>query len=51
MAEYPATPPEFVPRFTTEESCRDWLFQLRWPDGIQCPRLGHLKTWLIGGVP
>ena len=28
---------EFVKRFSTEEQCRDYLFQLRWPDGFECP--------------
>jgi len=28
---------EFVKRFSTEKQCRDYLFQLRWPDGFACP--------------
>jgi len=31
---------EFVKRFSTEEQCRDYLFQLRWPNGFGCPRCG-----------
>jgi transposase-like protein len=31
---------EFVKRFSTEEQCRDYLFQLRWPNGFKCPRCG-----------
>ena len=31
---------EFVKRFITEEQCRDYLFQLRWPNGFRCPRCG-----------
>jgi len=31
---------EFVKQFSTEEQCRDYLFQLRWPDGFKCPRCG-----------
>ncbi len=50
MEDYPATLVEFEARFGTEESCRDYLFQLRWPDGFQCPRCGHPKAWPIGGV-
>lgn len=50
MEDYPATLLEFEARFTTEASCRDYLFQLRWPDGFQCPRCGHPKAWPIGGV-
>lgn len=40
MREYPMTFDEFVKRFSTEEQCRDYLFQLRWPNGYQCPRCG-----------
>jgi len=32
---------EFQRRFATEEACVDHLFQLRWPEGYQCPRCGH----------
>lgn len=38
MREYPMTFEEFVKRFSTEEQCRDYLFQLRWPNGFKCPR-------------
>jgi transposase-like protein len=27
-----------VSRFNTEEKCRSYLEQLRWPDGVRCPR-------------
>ena len=40
MREYPMTFSEFVKRFSTEEQCRDYLFQLRWPKGYKCPRCG-----------
>jgi transposase-like protein len=50
MEDYPATLLEFEARFSTEESCRDYLFQLRWPNGFHCPRCGHPKAWSIGGV-
>ena len=29
---------EFVKQFSTEEQCRNYLFQLRWPDGFLCPQ-------------
>ena len=29
---------EFVKQFSTEEQCRDYLFQLRWPNGFACPQ-------------
>ena len=39
--------------FPNEDACATWLFELRWPDGFECPACGHkeccaLKTrkWL-----
>ena len=37
MKEYPMTFDEFVKNFHTEEQCRDYLYQLRWPNGFVCP--------------
>jgi transposase-like protein/ribosomal protein L37AE/L43A len=39
---------EFTSRFTTEEQCRDYLCQLRWPSGFECPKCGGEAAWLIG---
>lgn len=47
MEDYPKTLSEFEERFSTEDSCRDYLFQLRWPNGFQCPQCGHKKAWPI----
>lgn len=43
--EYPGTLLEFEHWFRTEESCRDYLIQLRWPQGFGCPKCGGAKTW------
>ena len=32
---------EFLNRFGTEESCRDYLAAQRWPGGFDCPKCGH----------
>ncbi len=48
MRRYPHTLPEFEAWFSTEEACRDYLFQLRWPDGFRCPRCGRDKAWPVG---
>lgn len=32
MEDYPRTIMEFEKRFATEEACRDYLIQLRWPN-------------------
>lgn len=50
MEDYPRTLGEFEVRFSTEESCRDYLFHLRWPDGFLCPRCSREKAWPIGAT-
>lgn len=45
MEDYPANLMDFESRFTTEEACREYLFQLRWPDGFRCPRCSGNKAW------
>jgi transposase-like protein len=50
MEDYPKTLTEFEARFSTEQDCRDCLFQLRWPSGFACPHCGHKKAWPIGEV-
>jgi transposase-like protein len=44
--DYPQTLLEFNDRFLTEEACRKYLYQLRWPNGFHCPRCGHSKYWV-----
>ena len=36
---------EFETRFSTEEACRKYIYQLRWPEGFVCPRCGGHKGW------
>ena len=50
MEDYPKTLLEFEKRFSTEEACRDYLYQLRWPEGFRCPRCDCEKAWPIGKV-
>lgn len=47
MEDYPRTLAEFEARFSAEEACLDYLFQLRWPNGYVCPRCGHTKGWRV----
>ncbi|MFQ6610965.1 MAG: transposase, partial [Fidelibacterota bacterium] len=47
MEDYPKNILEFETRFNSEESCRDYLFQLRWPNGFKCPHCGHEKSWPV----
>jgi len=46
MGDYPETLLEFEQRFASEEACREYLFNLRWPHGFRCPRCQHDKAWL-----
>jgi len=50
MEDYPQDFMEFKERFSTDEACRDYLFQLRWPEGFRCPRCQHTKAWPTGGT-
>ena len=43
--DYPQTLLEFEERFVTDQACRDYLFQLRWPGGFVCPRCGGQRSW------
>ena len=46
MEDYPKTVLDFERHFATEESCHQYIFDLRWPDGFRCPRCGHEKAWV-----
>jgi transposase-like protein len=45
MEDYPKTIAEFESRFSSEEACRNYLYQLRWPLGFICPRCRGTKAW------
>ena len=45
MEDYPKNLLELERRFSTEEACRQYLYELRWPDGFRCPRCWHGKGW------
>src|SRR5438093_13412427 len=48
MEDCPRTLPELEARFATEEACREYLWQLRWPGGFCCPACTHTKAWPTG---
>ena len=48
MKEYPMTFQEFIKRFSTEEQCREYLFELRFPNGFTCPKCNHGEYWEVG---
>lgn len=37
MEDFPKNLTEFRDRFSTEQSCIDYLIALRWPNGFECP--------------
>jgi len=37
MEDYPKTILEFEQRFSTEEAHKEYLFRLRWPQGLLVP--------------
>ncbi len=43
--DYPRTLAELEARFATEAACREYLVQLRWPDGFVCPRCQGRSVW------
>jgi transposase-like protein len=45
MEDYPKTVLDFEQRFATEEACRRYLAELRWPDGFCCPHCGEKQAW------
>ena len=44
MEDFPRNLTEFDARFGSEASCREYLFQLRWPEGFRCPRCGGQES-------
>jgi len=50
MEDYPKNLMEFEARFSAEEACRDYLYQLRWPNGFCCSRCGHDSAWPVSAV-
>lgn len=46
MEDYPRTWSELEHRFRSERACREYLAQLRWPDGFRCPGCGDAGGWL-----
>lgn len=45
--DYPRTFQEFDARFATEVRCREYVIELRWPDGFKCPRCGaRSEPWV-----
>lgn len=50
MEDYPRSIEEFEARFSSEEACREYLVQLRWPEGFRCPRCNHGQAWVASAT-
>jgi len=48
--DYPRNMSELEARFSSEEACRAYLLQVRWPEGFRCPRCGGGKAWPFRSV-
>jgi transposase-like protein len=42
---------QLVARFQTEEDCKAFLTERRWPEGVYCPRCGNVKVWEVKSRP
>jgi len=45
MEEYPQTLGELDEHYGTESACREYLEQIRWPDGFVCPHCSGRRVW------
>src|SRR3954453_22764085 len=46
--DYPRTYQEFTAWFSDDAGCREYLGNLRWPDGFICPECGCGGGWRTG---
>jgi transposase-like protein len=42
---------ELLDRFQTEDDCKAFLVERRWPNGVTCPRCGNAKVWEVKSRP
>ena len=47
--DFPKTLAEFQVRFASEDACRRYLMESRWPNGYRCPRCGHAEAYPVAG--
>lgn len=47
MEDYPHDTIEFDKRFSTEESCIEYLHKIRWLNGFACLSCGSQKSWVV----
>ncbi|MGD9728161.1 MAG: IS1595 family transposase [Nitrospiraceae bacterium] len=42
---------QLTARFATEEACKMFLAQMRWPNGVKCPRCQNPKVYVLKARP
>ncbi len=42
---------QLMQRFSTEEACKQFLQERRWPNGVECPRCGNNKVYELKSKP
>lgn len=42
---------QLMQRFSTEEACKQFLQERRWPNGVECPRCGNSKVYELKSKP
>src|SRR3954454_79216 len=45
--DLPEDMPSFLARFGTDEQCREYLFEARWPEGFRCAACGHDDAYAL----
>jgi IS1 family transposase len=45
------TAPQFEALFPTDDACKQYLVERRWPDGVFCPRCGNIDVYPVTGRP
>jgi transposase-like protein len=43
--DFPKNEAEFDERFSNEQTCYDYLFKIRWPQGFFCRKCAHTAYW------
>jgi transposase-like protein len=47
----PLTLTALMDKFSTEEACKRFLTEKRWPNGVQCPRCSNKKVYALKSKP
>lgn len=50
MEDYPRNLRDFEARFATDRAYRDYLFQLRWPEGFRRPKWESIRKCGVAAV-